>query len=187
MKTLLFIALLVSTTWTSYAQLSDNSELTGVHAFSMTNIDGDEIALSTYAGDVLLIVNTASKCGFTPQYAPLEQLYRTYKDKGFRVLAFPANNFGAQEPGSNEEIKAFCETNYDVSFDLFAKISVRGEDIHPLYSYLTEQADFTGDIKWNFTKFLVDATGKVVARFETRVDPMSDGITGAIEEMLSKR
>jgi glutathione peroxidase len=158
---------------------------TGVHAFTMKTIDGQEKPLSDYAGKTLLLVNTASRCGYTPQYTGLEKLYRKYRDRGFQVLAFPANNFGAQEPGTDQEIKSFCETGYDVSFDLFSKISARGEDIHPLYRYLTTGSGFDGDIPWNFAKFLVDGSGRVVARYEPGVDPLSETITTQIEELLN--
>lgn len=158
----------------------------GVHDFTMVTIDGDERPLSEYEGRVLLIVNTASKCGFTPQYESLETLYRKYRDRGFTILAFPANNFGAQEPGSDEQIKEFCTTNYDVTFDLFSKISVKGEDMHPLYAYLTGLPDVGGDIKWNFTKFLVDADGQVLARFDTRVDPLDEQVVTALEDALGE-
>lgn len=158
----------------------------GVHRFTMTNIDGADVPLSDFAGKVLLVVNTASKCGYTPQYASLEKLYQRFAERGLRVLAFPANNFGAQEPGSNEEIKTFCSTNYDVTFDLFSKISVKGDDIHPLYAYLTGESPFKGDIRWNFTKFLVDGKGQVVARFETKTDPMDEKVVSQIESLLNE-
>ncbi len=156
-----------------------------VYTYTLRNIDGEDVRLSDYAGKVLLLVNTASKCGYTPQYAPLEELYQRYKEQGLRVLAFPANNFGAQEPGSNAEIKEFCSTTYGVTFDLFEKISVRGEDIHPLYRYLTTETGVPGDIRWNFTKFLVDRKGNVVARFETKVDPLSEDVIAEIERQLN--
>lgn len=158
----------------------------GVHAFTMKSIDGEDVALSAYAGKVLLVVNTASKCGFTPQYASLEELYSRYRESGLRILAFPANNFGAQEPGTNEQIKEFCTANYDVTFDLFEKISVKGEDIDPLYAWLTKETPFPGDIRWNFTKFLVDAEGQVVARFETKTDPLDEKVIEKIEGLLNE-
>lgn len=161
-------------------------EAGGVHAFTMKTIDGEDVSLSDYAGDVLLLVNTASKCGFTPQYASLEELYGRYRDRGLRILAFPANNFGAQEPGTNEEIKEFCTSTYNVTFDLFEKISVKGEDIHPLYAWLTKDSPFPGEIRWNFTKFLVDAKGQVVARFETKTDPLADPVIEQIEGLLNE-
>jgi glutathione peroxidase len=134
-----------------------------------------------------MIVNVASFCGFTPQYEGLEKLYEKYKDQGFVILGFPANNFGAQEPGTNEEIKAFCSRKYNVSFPMYSKISVKGEDKHPLYQFLTDkQANPStgGEIQWNFTKFLVDRDGKVIARFESKVTPESADVTSAIEKAL---
>jgi glutathione peroxidase len=159
----------------------------GVHSFTMRTNDGREKALSDYRGQVLLIVNTASECGFTGQYAGLQELYQTYKDKGFAVLAFPANNFGGQEPGSDEQIRSFCSTKYRVTFDLFAKTSVKGADINPLYKYLTTGAGFDGDISWNFNKFLVDRRGKVVARFGSQTKPLSDKIVKEVERLLGEK
>ena len=159
----------------------------GVYAFSLNLNDGTPKTLADYRGKTLLVVNTASKCGYTKQYAPLEQLYQKYKGRGFEILAFPANDFMGQEPGTNEEIRAFCTANYKTTFPLFAKISVKGDGMHPLYKYLTTLPGFSGDITWNFNKFLVDPTGKVVARFGTRVDPMSEEVTKKLEEFLPKK
>jgi glutathione peroxidase len=159
----------------------------GVHAFTLNLNEGAPKTLADYRGKVLLIVNTASKCGYTKQYAPMEQLYQKYKDRGFEVLAFPANNFMGQEPGTNAEIRAFCTANYKTTFPLFEKISVKGDDIHPLYRYLTTLPGFAGDITWNFNKFLVDPAGHVVARFGTKVDPMSEELTKKLEEILPKK
>src|ERR1043166_6590313 len=147
-----------------------------VHEFSLPSIDGAAAPLSAYKGKVVLIVNVASQCGYTPQYAGLEKLYEKYKDKGFAILGFPANNFGAQEPGTNEEIKTFCSRNYNVTFPMYSKISVKGADKAPLYKYLTESGG--GEVKWNFTKFLVDRTGKVISRFESGVEPDSAELVG---------
>src|SRR6266700_4647058 len=146
-----------------------------VHEFSLPSIDGAPAPLSAFKGKVALIVNVASQCGYTPQYAGLEKLYEKYKDKGFVILGFPANNFGAQEPGTNEEIKTFCSRKYSVKFPMYSKISVKGDDQAPLYSYLTKQTGpgIEGDIKWNFTKFLVDRNGKVIQRFEPAITPDS--------------
>ena len=153
-----------------------------VHEFTLNSIDGKPAPLSTYQGKVVLIVNVASRCGFTPQYAGLEALYEKYKDRGFVILGFPANNFGGQEPGTNEEIKTFCSTKYNVTFPMYSKISVKGDDKAPLYQFLT---DTTGsEIQWNFTKFLVDKSGKVVARFESKVTPQSPDVAEAIEKAL---
>ena len=160
---------------------------TSVLDFTMRNIDGKDVPLSNYRGKVILIVNVASECGYTPQYKGLEELYRKYKDRGFVILGFPANNFGAQEPGTNEEIKKFCTTTYDVTFDLFSKISVKGEDQHPLYKFITSNPAVTGEIKWNFQKYLVDRDGKLIARFMSRVEPLSNEVTQAVEKALAAR
>lgn len=155
--------------------------------FTLNSIDGQPAPLSQYRGKVLLIVNVASKCGYTPQYAGLEAVYEKYKDKGLVVLGFPANNFKAQEPGSDEEIKTFCTRKYSVTFPMYSKISVAGEDKAPLYQYLTDKAanpSTGGEIKWNFTKFLVGKDGKVVQRFEPAVTPESPDVVAAIEEAL---
>lgn len=157
--------------------------------FSMKNIDGKDVKLDSYRGKVLLLVNVASKCGYTPQYEGLQALYAKYADLGLVVMGFPANNFLGQEPGTDEEIKTFCQVKYKVSFPMFSKISVKGADIHPLYRFLTSKEtnpEFSGDISWNFNKFLVDRTGKVIARFDTREKPESDKITQAIEQALKK-
>jgi glutathione peroxidase len=159
----------------------------GVLDFTMTTIDGAPKKLSAYRGKVVMIVNTASECGYTPQYETLEKLYETYKAKGFTILAFPANNFGAQEPGTNPEIKTFCTTKYHTTFDLFEKISVKGSDQHPLYQYLTKDSPYPGDVKWNFQKYLVDRNGKVAARFMSAVDPMSPDVRTKVEELLAQQ
>ena len=156
-----------------------------VHEFTMKRIDGKAKKLSSYKGQVVLVVNTASKCGMTPQYEKLQALYVKYKDKGLRIAAFPANNFGNQEPGSDTEISQFCTLNYKVSFDLYSKISVKGADIHPLYQYLTTLPKYKGDIAWNFGKFLVDKNGQVIARFEPATDPMSEAVLKAIDAALA--
>ncbi len=160
-----------------------------VYNFKMKDIDGKNVKLKKYKGDVLLIVNTASKCGYTPQYQGLQAIYDKYKAQGFYVLGFPANNFGGQEPGSNEEIKEFCTLKYKVSFPMFAKISVKGDDQHPLYQYLTsEKTDpkFAGEITWNFNKFLVNEKGEIIARFSSKETPESKEVTTAIENALDK-
>jgi glutathione peroxidase len=159
----------------------------GIYSFKLNSIDGQPASLGDYKGKVVLLVNVASQCGYTPQYAGLEALYRKYKDRGLVVVGVPANNFGAQEPGTNEEIKTFCSRNYNVSFPMFSKVSVKGDDETPLYKFLTggeANPAVAGDIKWNFTKFLVDRNGKVIARFESKVTPESSDITGAIEAAL---
>jgi len=158
----------------------------GFYSFTLNSIDGKPAPLADYKGKVVLIVNVASQCGYTPQYTALESIYEKYKDQGFVILGFPANNFGAQEPGSNEEIKTFCTRKYSVKFPMYSKISVKGSDQAPLYAYLTKETGpgITGDIKWNFTKFLVDRDGKVVQRFEPAVTPDSKDVTSAIEKQL---
>jgi glutathione peroxidase len=159
---------------------------TGFYSFTLNSIDGKPAPLANYKGKVVLVVNVASQCGYTPQYSALESIYEKYKDKGFVILGFPANNFGAQEPGTNEEIKTFCTRKYSVTFPMYSKISVKGDDQAPLYAYLTKDtgAGISGDIKWNFTKFLIDRNGKVVQRFEPAVTPDSKEVTGAIEKQL---
>ncbi len=158
-----------------------------VYEFTMNSIDGQPMPLQKFEGKVMLIVNVASKCGFTPQYEGLEAVYEKYKDQGFVIVGFPANNFGAQEPGTNEEIKTFCSRTYSVKFPLYSKISVKGDDKAPLYQFLTDTTanpKTGGEIKWNFTKFLVDRNGKVIARFESPVKPDSPEVTAAIEKAL---
>lgn len=155
---------------------------TSIFDFSMKDIRGTQKSLAEFKGQVLLLVNVASKCGLTPQYEGLETLYRQYKDQGFTVLGFPANNFMGQEPGTNEEIASFCSTQYDVTFPLFAKISVKGADIDPLYRYLTEDAPHHGEIKWNFHKFLIDRSGQVVANIDPQTPP--DQIAPLLEKLL---
>ena len=142
-----------------------------LYDYKVNTIKGNEASLADYKGKVLLVVNTASKCGFTSQYTDLQKLYEQYKDQGLEVLGFPSNQFGGQEPGSNEEVSEFCQINYGVSFPLFEKIEVRDENKHPLFAYLTEQAG-GNDIKWNFTKFLIDRDGQVVKRFESPIAPL---------------
>lgn len=153
-----------------------------VYDFSFTSINGEEVKLSEFKGKNILIVNTASKCGFTPQYKELQELHETYKDN-LVVIGFPANNFGEQEPGSNEEISEFCEINYGVDFLLAEKVSVKGEDIHPLFKYLTSapNPDFTGEIKWNFEKFLINPEGKLTHRYRSQVKPLDDRILKEIQ------
>jgi glutathione peroxidase len=153
-----------------------------VYEFTLNSIDGQPLPLSNFKGKVLLIVNVASFCGFTPQYEQLEAVYEKYQDQGFVIAGFPANNFGAQEPGTNEEIKTFCSRKYNVKFPIYSKISVKGPDKAPLYQYLTETSG--GEIKWNFTKFLIDRNGKIIARFESAVKPDSPEVIAAIEKAL---
>jgi glutathione peroxidase len=158
----------------------------GVYTFTLNSIDGKPAPLADYKGKVVLLVNVASQCGYTPQYSALEAIYEKYKNQGFVILGFPANNFGAQEPGTNQEIKTFCTRKYSVTFPMYSKISVKGADQAPLYSYLTKETGtgIAGEIQWNFTKFLVDRDGKVIQRFEPAVTPDSTEVTAAIEKQL---
>jgi len=179
-----------------------------IYDFTIRSINGKEVSMTDYKGKVLLIVNTASKCGFTPQYEELQELYQTYQQQGLEILGFPSNQFAGQEPGSNSEVQNFCQINYGVTFPLFEKMDVRGENAHPLFKYLTEKTPFKGfdpkhpiaeklqgvlqdkfpdflkgnDIKWNFTKFLINKDGHVVARYEPTTAPLS--IKAEIEELL---
>ena len=155
-----------------------------IYSFTLKTIDGKDQPLSVYHGKTLLLVNVASKCGFTPQYQGLEALYQKYKERGFVILGFPANNFMGQEPGTNEEIKSFCTLNYGVTFPMFSKISVKGADIHPLYQYLTEASETPGPISWNFNKFLVGPDGRILARWGSRTTPESKELVGKMEETL---
>lgn len=155
----------------------------------MKDIDGKEVDLKQYEGKVLMVVNVASKCGLTPQYEQLVEIHKKYKDKGFEVLGFPANNFMSQEPGTDAEIKEFCTTKFGVDFPMFSKVSVKGEDMDPLYQELTskdENGEYGGDIKWNFTKFLVNKDGEVVARFEPQTKPDAPEVLEAIEKALGE-
>lgn len=172
-------------------KLKVNSEgdrkMNNISSIKVKDMDGKEVALSSFKGKVLLIVNVASKCGFTPQYKGLQELYEKYKDKGFEILGFPCNDFGGQEPGSNQEIKTFCSTNYGVSFKLFDKVKILGKDKNKLYAALTDN-DVTGtkDVKWNFEKFLISKDGDIAARFPSKVEPMDRQIIEAIEQELNK-
>ena len=160
-----------------------------IYDFKMKDIDGKDVSLKSYKGKVVMVVNVASKCGYTKQYEQLEAVYKKYQDKGLVILGFPANNFGSQEPGTNEEIKQFCTSKYSVTFPMFAKISVRGEDIHPLYKYLTSKDDdpqFSGDISWNFNKFLIDKDGKIINRYVSKVTPDDATVITDIETAIKK-
>ena len=155
-----------------------------LYDFKVQTIDGTSRSLADYRGKTVLVVNTASRCGFTPQYESLEALYQQYKERGFEVLAFPANDFLGQEPGTNAEIQKFCSSRYHTTFPLFAKISVKGKRMAPLYQWLTRDSEFPGDIGWNFTKFLVGRDGKVVARFASNTDPRSKDVIAELEKLL---
>jgi len=159
-----------------------------IHEIAVKDIDGKDTSLGAYKGKVLLIVNVASKCGLTPQYKALEALHEKYKDKGFTVLGFPCNQFGEQEPGTNEEIKQFCSSKYNVTFPLFDKLDVKGEKQHPLYVALAgKDSPYPGDIKWNFGKFLIGRDGKIIKRFEPKTTPDAPEVTAAIEAALAEK
>jgi glutathione peroxidase len=159
-----------------------------VYDFTLNSIEGQPAPLAAYKGKVVMVVNVASRCGFTPQYSALEAVYEKYKDRGFVIIGVPANNFGSQEPGTNQEIKTFCTSKYHVTFPMMSKVSGKGEDKAPLYQYLTDTSanpSTGGDIKWNFTKFLVGPDGHVLTRFEPDVTPDAPQVTAAIEKALS--
>ena len=158
-----------------------------LYQIQVDRITGETIPLSEYEGKVLLIVNTASKCGFTKQYAGLQKLYETYQDSGLVVLGFPSNDFLKQEPGTNEEIQTFCRLNFGVTFPMFEKIKVKGKNQHPLYRFLTSEKtdpEFSGKISWNFNKFLISRGGRIVDRFGSRTEPLDKDVVGAIEREL---
>jgi len=159
-----------------------------VYDFTLNTIDGQPAPLASYKGKVVLLVNVASRCGFTPQYTGLESVYEKYKDRGFVIIGIPANNFGSQEPGTNEEIKTFCKSKYSVTFPMMSKLSVKGEDKAPLYQFLTDKTanpQTGGEIQWNFTKFLIGPDGRVITRFESAVTPDSPEVLAAIEKALN--
>ena len=161
---------------------------TDLQSIAIKDIHGKATSLKTYNGKVVLLVNVASRCGYTPQYAGLEALYRKFKDKGFMVVGIPCNDFGAQEPGSAEEIQQFCSTKYDVTFPLWEKIHVKGPEQHPLYTALTGSgAKFPGDVKWNFGKFLVGRDGKVLSRFDSGVAPDSAELSAAVQKAIDAK
>ena len=170
----------------STSQMNTDQEVrsTPIYDFTMDDIDGKPRTLGEFKGKVMMIVNTASFCGNTPQYEGLQTLYERYQDQGFTILAFPANDFGQQEPGDNKEIAEFCYTKYSLEFPLFSKITVLGDQKHPLYRYLTEATPFTGEIKWNFQKFLVNRQGEVIARYAPKQKPLTPQIVDDIEKAL---
>lgn len=178
------IALII--TLISFMMFTDTERTDNIYQYELNSIDGEKVSLDEFSGEVILVVNTASECGYTRQYEGLQKIFDTYSDQGFKVLGFPANNFGGQEPGSDEEIATFCQLNFGVSFPLFSRISVKGDDQHPLFDYLTnlENPDFTGDISWNFEKFLIDRNGNLVRRFKSNVEPESETLLSAIQELL---
>ena len=171
MKTLITALLMTSASFSA----------SSIHEFTMNNIDGQATPLASMKGKAVLVVNVASQCGYTPQYTGLQTLYEKYKGQGLVIIGVPANNFGGQEPGTNEDIKQFCSRKYSVTFPIMAKVSVKGEDKTPLYQYLTSTG---GEVKWNFTKFLVGKDGKAIQRFESGVSPDSPELAAAIEKAL---
>ena len=179
---------LALTIWGLATTTKGEEHVKSIYDFSMPDINGQPVSLSAYKGKVLLIVNVASKCGFTGQYAGLEKLYENNKDRGLVLLGFPANDFMGQEPGTDAEIETFCKTTYGVTFPMFSKITVKGGGKNPLYKFLTEEqanAELNGEISWNFNKFLVGKDGTVLARFGSRTKPDSDELVKAIEEALA--
>ncbi|EMY79206.1 glutathione peroxidase [Leptospira weilii serovar Ranarum str. ICFT] len=156
----------------------------GFYDFKVKDIKGKDVSLSKYKGKVIMVVNVASKCGYTYQYENLEKVYKKYKDRGFVVVGFPANNFGSQEPGTDQEIETFCRIQKGASFDMMSKISVKGKDKHPLYSYLTENSPNPGEVEWNFEKILISKEGKIEARYRSAVEPDSSSVTQKIESLL---
>jgi len=173
---------------TSSPQLSgggENKKDGQIYDFTLFDIDALPVSLSKFRGKVLLLVNTASRCGYTPQYEQLQQLYEQYQPGGFEILAFPSKDFGGQELETNEAIATFCYTRYSVDFPLFAKTKIRGENKHPLYRYLTEKSPFTGEVRWNFEKYLVDRKGSVIARYYSSVLPLSEEIISDLERALA--
>jgi len=192
MRTLMGLTCIAMALWSWPSKAAEKPAVkaaTSIYDFTLKDIDGKEVSLGSYTGKVVMLVNVASRCGFTPQYEGLEKLYQTYKERGFVILGFPANNFLGQEPGTDAEIKSFCALKYNVTFPLFSKISVKGGDKHPLYKYLTEKqtnAEFAGEISWNFNKFLVGRDGKIVQRFGSRTKPEDKVVTQALEAALGK-
>lgn len=170
----------------SFIMVTNIERTDNIYQYELSSIDGEKVSLDQYSGDVIMVVNTASECGYTGQYEGLQEIHEMYSDQGFKVLGFPANNFGGQEPGSDEEIATFCELNYGVTFPMFSKVSVKGDDQHPLFEYLTnlENPDFTGEVSWNFEKFLIDRNGNLVRRFKSNVEPESETLLAAIQELL---
>jgi glutathione peroxidase len=186
-KLILIASILITINFVFATTNDDDKQVPPVLNFEMKSLTGQDVDLSQYQGKVLLIVNTASKCGYTPQYKDLEAVYKQYRDRGFEVLGFPANNFKQQEPGTDQQIAEFCEKNFGVTFPMFSKVSVLGDDQSPLFRYLTANAPETGDIKWNFEKFLIGRDGKIVARYRSKAIPSSDEVTQAIEAELEKK
>lgn len=184
-SSLLILGIFVFTRRIQAQEATNSGAGQSVYDFKIKTMDGGEKSLADYRGQVILIVNTASHCGFTPQYTGLEKLYEKYKSQGFVILAFPANDFLGQEPGDDSTIKKFCELKYKTTFPLFSKISVKGPQIAPLYQYLTTASGFNGGITWNFNKFLIDRNGRVIARFGSKTTPMDSQVEAAVQKSLA--
>ena len=186
----MLLVFLIGSAFTTGGDATKEKSVPAALNFTMNSLDGKPVNLSKYQGKVVLMVNVASQCGYTPQYKGLEALHEKYKDKGLVILGFPANNFGEQEPGTDKEIAAFCEKNYGVKFDMFSKVSVKGDDICPLYKFLTMSDQvgerLRGEVKWNFEKFLISRDGQVVNRFRSKIAPDSEEVVKAIEAELAK-
>jgi len=183
----LFTAMMLAILASAQTKPAGSAKVPAALNFTMNSIDGKPIDLSKYQGRVVLMVNVASQCGYTPQYAGLEELHKKYSAKGLSILGFPANDFGAQEPGSNGEIAQFCKQNYGVEFDMFSKIVVKGSGQAPLYKYLTSHPKFRGEVDWNFEKFLVGRNGEVIARFKSDIEPDSREMVSAVEGALAAK
>src|SRR5437762_10203198 len=183
----LFTAIVLAVLASAQTKPAGSTKVPAALNFTMNSIDGKPVDLSKYQGRVVLMVNVASECGFTPQYAGLEELHKKYAAKGLNILGFPANDFGAQEPGTNGEIAQFCKQNYGVQFDMFSKIVVKGSGQAPLYKYLTSHPKFSGQLDWNFEKFLIGRNGDVIARFKSEVEPASKQMVSAIENALAAK
>ena len=185
----MFVTILAITSCCTKSKVSEMSINEDIYDITVTNMAGAEIKLEDYKGKTILIVNTASKCGYTKQFDGLQDLYEAYKDKGFVILGFPSNNFLRQDPGTNEEIQQFCRLNYGVSFPMFEKISVKGKYMHPLYVFLTSEAtnpDYSGKVTWNFNKFLISKDGQIIDRFKSGDKPMDSKITNAVVKAFDK-
>jgi glutathione peroxidase len=180
------IALVLAVLLVPQTKPQEKAKVPDVLNFTMNSLDGKPVNLSKYQGNVVLMVNVASECGYTYQYEGLQALYKKYAARGLRILGFPSNDFGAQEPGTDSQIADFCKKNYGVEFDMFSKITVLGSGQSPLYKTLTSTPGFTGNISWNFEKFLINRDGKVIGRFKSPVEPLSEEMTKAIETALGK-
>jgi len=181
------IALACAVTLVACSAFSEETGKKSVLEFTLDSIDGKPYPLAQHKGEVMLIVNVASHCGNTPQYAELEEMYKKFHEKGLTIIGVPANEFGKQEPGSNDEIKSFCTEKYHITFPMLGKVVVKGKEMTPLYQYLTKESPKRGDVTWNFEKFLVDRNGQVVDRFNPKMKPNDPKLTGAVEKALAEK